>query len=323
MEEKQYVTLDEIMAEHEEWSKITSKARELFPHSKDVVYKLTVWCYETLQPRYPVFKIRETSRYFFHTLQDAQNKIPDIIEKRKKERKETPAGRKINCYLPYRFVIDEHPVGQVQFWRNEVQAWWVYDKKGNLVVNSLVSEMDTEDGDLEPFFGRLPDQCPVRKGDIVEVVDGDEVHLEIVYALPPDPAEGIRRIIRRRESLQKINPELSEERLDSIFGNDYSDDCYITLDGTMEDGRDTYMWAHSHPSVKWVLPARNRHRLDEMPKNRPSRMVTSHCSACVSWMDDSSRGHKRPTGGHRRVSGMVRACLKSEARKQILEQLMD
>lgn len=158
--------LVEITAENEEWGKIISKARELFPHSKDVVYKLTVWCYETLQPRYPVFKIREAYRHFFHTLEDAQNKIPEIIEQRKQERKETPVGRKINCYLPYCFVIDEHPIGQVQHWRNEVQAWWVYDKKGKLVVNSSVSEMDTENGDLEPYFGRFPEQCPVKKGDI-------------------------------------------------------------------------------------------------------------------------------------------------------------
>ena len=256
METKQYVTLDEMTAEHEEWSKIISKARELFPHSTDVVYKLTVWCYANLQPRYPVLKIRETSRYFFHTLEDAQNKIPEIIEKRKKERKDTPAGRKINCYLPYCFVIDELPIGQVQFWRNEVQAWWVYDKKGKLVVNSIVSEMDNEDGDLEPFFGRFPDRCPVKKGEIVEVMSGDEVHLEIVYALPPNPVQGIRRVVRRRKSLIKMNPELTEDMLERMFGNDYSDDCYVTLDGTIVEGEDTYMCSHSHPSVKGVFPAR-------------------------------------------------------------------
>lgn len=53
-----------------------------------------------------------------------------------------------------------------------------------------------------------------------------------------------------------MDPSLTDERLDGIFCNDSSDDCYITLDGTMEEGKDTYMCAHSHPDVKWVFPAR-------------------------------------------------------------------
>ena len=88
------------------------------------------------------------------------------------------------------------------------------------------------------------------------MVAGDEVHLEIVFALPPDPVEGVRRTIRRREILKREDLELTEKDLERIFGNDYSDDCYITLDGTTEEGKDTYIHAHSHPSVKWVLPAR-------------------------------------------------------------------
>ena len=82
---------------------------------------------------------------------------------------------------------------------------------------------------------------------------------------------------------------------------------------------------HSFKAAKMKDPVRNPHRQDEMPKNTPSRLVLNHCSADVSWLEDSTSfgGHSRPKGGHRRVSGMVRACLKSEARKQILEQLMD
>ena len=72
-------------------------------------------------------------------------------------------------------------------------------------------------------------------------------------------------------------------------------------------------------------PIHNPHRLDEMPKNGPSRLVETHCSAWVEWLEDSGSfgGHSRPKGGHRRVSGLVRASLKSEARKLILEQLQD
>ena len=66
-------------------------------------------------------------------------------------------------------------------------------------------------------------------------------------------------------------------------------------------------------------PDRNSHRLDEKPKNKPSRYITTHCSADVSWLQEpgSCGGHRIPKGGHRRVSGLVRAKTKEEVRKNI------
>lgn len=70
---------------------------------------------------------------------------------------------------------------------------------------------------------------------------------------------------------------------------------------------------------------RNPHRQDEAPKNWPSRFITTHCSNDISWLEDSTSfgGHSRPKGGHRRVSGIVRASLKEETRKEIESQLED
>ena len=75
----------------------------------------------------------------------------------------------------------------------------------------------------------------------------------------------------------------------------------------------------------WKHSVRNPHRLDEMPKNSPSRLITTHCSADVHWLQESTSfgGHSIPKGGHRRVSGLVRASLKREARRQIKEKLME
>lgn len=75
----------------------------------------------------------------------------------------------------------------------------------------------------------------------------------------------------------------------------------------------------------WGRPIRNPHRQDEMPKNWPSRLITTHCSADVYWLQESTSfgGHSIPKGGHRRVSGLVRASLKREARQQIKEQLLE
>ena len=65
---------------------------------------------------------------------------------------------------------------------------------------------------------------------------------------------------------------------------------------------------------------RNPHRLDEVPKNFPSRYVTTHCDwGLVVWLQESTSygGHSIPKGGHRRVSGIVRARVKEEVREQI------
>ena len=82
---------------------------------------------------------------------------------------------------------------------------------------------------------------------------------------------------------------------------------------------------HSFFAAKMKDPVRNPYRQDEMPKNRPSRLVLTHCSADIGWLEDSTSfgGHSRPRGGHRRVSGLVRASLRNETRKLIVEQLQE
>ena len=69
----------------------------------------------------------------------------------------------------------------------------------------------------------------------------------------------------------------------------------------------------------------NPHRLDEVPKNNPSRYIAEHCSAYVHWLQESTSfgGHSIPKGGHRRVSGLVRASVKREVRKEIESELND
>ena len=51
----------------------------------------------------------------------------------------------------------------------------------------------------------------------------------------------------------------------------------------------------------------------------PSRYITTHCSADVQWLQESTSfgGHSIPNGGHRIVSGLVRAKVKREVRKEI------
>ena len=70
-------------------------------------------------------------------------------------------------------------------------------------------------------------------------------------------------------------------------------------------------------------PNRNPHRQDEVPKNNPSRYITAHCSSCIRWLQESTSygGHSIPKGGHRKVSGLVRASIKREIQRQIDTEL--
>lgn len=76
-------------------------------------------------------------------------------------------------------------------------------------------------------------------------------------------------------------------------------------------------------AAKADLPVRNEHRQDECPKNKPSKYITLRCSfSKVAWLQESTSfgGHKIPKGGHRKVSGIVRAKVREEVRREIEDQ---
>ena len=92
--------------------------------------------------------------------------------------------------------------------------------------------------------------------------------------------------------------------------------------------RDKYMkrcfTGRSFKWSKWDDPIHNPHRQDEMPKNSPSKLVLIHCHCSIHRMMGSTvSGHSCSTGAHRQVRGLVRASLKREQRKQMLEQLAE
>lgn len=66
-------------------------------------------------------------------------------------------------------------------------------------------------------------------------------------------------------------------------------------------------------------PTDNPHKFDEMPKNRPSKYVSTRCGS-IEWIqEEPSRysGHKSHSAGHRIVSGIVRAKNKKEIMDEI------
>lgn len=69
----------------------------------------------------------------------------------------------------------------------------------------------------------------------------------------------------------------------------------------------------------------NIHRTDECPKNKVSKYISIRISDFkVTWLQEPGSffgGHKPRKGGHRRVSGIVRAKVKNEIRNEIDEQI--
>jgi len=92
-------------------------------------------------------------------------------------------------------------------------------------------------------------------GDLVEVLSGDTVSLEIVYSQPPTPerAAEIRR--RVREEFQKSCAGITDDELNQEmdYALDITDDSYTTLDGDAG-----YMPNHSHPYITSLFPVRRK-----------------------------------------------------------------
>lgn len=167
------------------------------------VYKLThstLWSdYE-----YPEFRIHNI-RYMFLSLQEA--------EKYMRERLVPETER----YDTYRFLIEQVPIGDAE---NLIGASWVYDKDGSLVETSTT--VCKGEYPYSSFFGRSKERIRFHEGDIVEVVDGDSVHLAIVGAEGPTVEWfwGLyRRSMIERNKLGK-----------GYYGADFSDDCYYVID---------------------------------------------------------------------------------------------
>ena len=193
---------------------------------EDVIYRLDGYVISDLEEAsYPEFDVYHQEEFLFHTLEEAEAKIAELVAENSEDR--------------YCFFIREVPVG-VHCYHSKSQRARAYTRDGKLFAESAASKVADKNGNDEPFYGRDEDELQFRLGDLVEVFRGDTVTLEIVCSLPPD-----RDAVKRR-----------------IIGLDYSDDCYVTLDG--DEG---YMECHSHPEIVQCFPA-NTLKMNEEHKKK-------------------------------------------------------
>lgn len=187
---------------------------------EDVVYRLDGYVIDDIdEASYPVFDVYHQEEILFHSLEEAEKKIEELAKEESKNR--------------YCFFVREVPFG-VHCYHSRSQCTRSYTRDGKLFAKSLASEIDDTNGVWEIFMGRDERELQFRPGDLVEVLRGDMVSLEIVCSLPIDRTDVEKRILS-----SNIRPPF-----------DFTDDGYTTLDG--DDG---YMECHSHPLIVQCFPA--------------------------------------------------------------------
>lgn len=191
---------------------------------KDTVYRLSGYVVPDIEEvSYPVFQISLQEEIYYHTLWEAENKISELSKEELNNR--------------YCFFIYEIPIGTICY-HSYGQRIRSYTADGKFYAETKVSLVEDNNGNLEPFYGRDKDECHFQPGDIVEVVRGEVVTLEIIVSLPID-----RMTLEKKSLASGLKIQL-----------DFTDDGYTTQG---------YMQCHSHTSIVQCFPPNTLIRIPE------------------------------------------------------------
>lgn len=150
---------------------------------------------------YPEFETR-SNEYYFHAFKDAEDFIREILSEP-------------DAYADsYAFIITQLAVGEKRW--SPRGASWLYDHKGKLI--DCCTTTCEEDPYKSAFFGRSAERMRFKKGDIVEVINQNNVNLAVVAADGPS-VEWYWGLYNR-----------CKDKRGGYFA-DESDDCYYVLDG--------------------------------------------------------------------------------------------
>ena len=176
-------------------------------------------------PQYPEFDVYRTVVGYFSSLEKAEQ----IMNKEKHNKSRNPE------YKFFGFLIEEYALDITGYDRTESRRSYLPD--GSLLDVTLMSEtLIDENYELAEFLGRPTDKVRFQVGDLVEVLYGNTVSLEIVGNLPITP-----------EYVQFLKEKSRKKHNHDFFHLDFTDDSYYTLD---QDGE------HSHPEAINLFPVR-------------------------------------------------------------------
>ena len=160
------------------------------------IYKLTHYWMGN-EASYPAFGL-STDEYFFRAYDDVERFIKHNLKNIARD-----------WCKSYAFRIDQIPTGEVC---HHTGAGWLYDAEGDLIDYTVTTMTGAPYQTC--FFGRPAERMRFKKGDIVEVVDGDTVKLAVVADDGPS-IEYFWELYQRG----------------SVHHADASDDCYYLIDG--------------------------------------------------------------------------------------------
>jgi len=214
------------------------------------IFKLTVIEYWDEKPKYPDFEVHKHTISYFSSLDKAEQAIKKYI---KEKHADKVFGFRIDEVLLDKYLDYSEP----QSFFSEPKSWRTYLSDGSFWDESIALSMWYENGKpwKEYFAGRPAEKIRFKKGDLVEVYNGEKVFLMKVGHLPHTPEEAQQYI----ERIQKKYPNIPE----LVPDNYEPEDMYYVID---EFGR------HDHPKPCMVFPARlkiNKKLREQFEKAQP------------------------------------------------------
>jgi hypothetical protein len=207
------------------------------------IFKRTVIEYRDKKPKYPDFEVHEHTIGYFSSLEKAEQSIKKYNDKHRYPKK-------------FGFRIDEYILDDYSYWVSR-KSWRTYLSDGSFWDESIEPSMWYEDGKpwKEYFAGRPAEKIHFKKGDLVEVYNGEKVFLLKVGALPHTPEVAQQNI----ERIQKKYPNIS-----GLVPDNYEpEDMYYVIDR---------FGGHDHPIPYSVFPARlkiNKKLREQLEKAQP------------------------------------------------------
>lgn len=211
---------------------------------------------------YPKFNVRHYRVGICHTLPEAETLMHKAIERAKGYNDEI-----------YCFHIKEFPMGELMgfIWENYGESWRLYDGQGQFLDKTYCSALECDHRTIYGRYrGRHEDSFRFKEGDIVEVLDGDEVRL----AVATGSGRSIEwhwkmwQRIKRKEDLlynSDYKREMTDYEVEEAYFPDASDDQIPVIDGPSYATHDHVHTLNIMP-LRYLLSKKLRQRYDNYYK---------------------------------------------------------
>lgn len=193
---------------------------------------------------YPKFDVRHFRVGFCHTLDRAEAMIHNAIEEAKKYSSE------IYCFHIKEYSIDEL---LIPTWGDYGTSWRLYDSYGQFLDKTYCSALERDSHTIYGHYrGRPKESFRFKAGDIVEVLNGDEVRLAVATGAPLSINWywSLMERIKNREGIieeYSRDNEMTDLQIEDMYFPDSGDDQIPVIDGPSYN-------THDHVAILNIMP---------------------------------------------------------------------